>query len=506
MIAVRSYATRFAHAFETNVRPFIKKGIDVAASHPVAAGLLLGLVLRGVWIIHAQTVPINDYKWYYERAIDIAQGKGYTVEGIPTAYWPVGYPAFLSIFFYLLGPSLHLASALNVLLSVGVLWLSYDIAKHVFESRRIGMLTLLGLTVYPSQVFYCSLVSSEVLFLFLIMLGVRILISEARFPTKQLIAGVVFGIAVLVKPIAVLAPLFCFIQRSPGQQKNGGTVFVFKRIAVSYAGVFLLVAPWLLRNYELFGDPFISTNGGINFLIGNNPDANGRYFWSSKVGELIGSDGAADVVNSITNPRIEVIRDRKALQYGLNFVKQNPWAVLKMVPKRFAYLYNSDHDGLGLSPNSNRGTGMLSWGSQVYMQLADKYHVFVFTVFCFSVLYLFPRKWTIPGATFQFILLFVVTVMLIYVFGPRKIPLTLTLLLGGFTIINEVFLRRRPSLSGFQLFGLAIVAGLTGFYLLFFGQARFHFPLVPFMVMYDVAIVGSMLIPADQSHLRNANL
>ena len=79
--------------------------------------LLVALAVRLIWATVFDPTPVSDFGWYHARAIDMAAGAGYTVDGVPTAYWPVGYPATLAAVFRLFGPSLLAARILNALLS-----------------------------------------------------------------------------------------------------------------------------------------------------------------------------------------------------------------------------------------------------------------------------------------------------------------------------------------------------------------------------------------------------
>src|SRR4051795_11062609 len=47
--------------------------------------------------------PASDASWYHARAIDIDDGLGYQESGYPTAFWPVGWPAALAMFYMLAG-------------------------------------------------------------------------------------------------------------------------------------------------------------------------------------------------------------------------------------------------------------------------------------------------------------------------------------------------------------------------------------------------------------------
>jgi hypothetical protein len=73
--------------------------------------LRLGLILA---------VPIDQYSdnlWYYNRGISIGSGQGYSEGGVPTAYWPPGWPRFLGPLFWLFGPSALVGQIANLTLS-----------------------------------------------------------------------------------------------------------------------------------------------------------------------------------------------------------------------------------------------------------------------------------------------------------------------------------------------------------------------------------------------------
>src|SRR6266446_152016 len=84
-------------------------------THFVPACVMLGIVVRLLWIVLVNPEQIYDCRWYLRRAITMANGGGYSFEGTPTAYWPVGYPAFLAAQFWLFGPSEFLAKVVNIL-------------------------------------------------------------------------------------------------------------------------------------------------------------------------------------------------------------------------------------------------------------------------------------------------------------------------------------------------------------------------------------------------------
>lgn len=54
--------------------------------------------------------------------------------------------------------------------------------------------------------------------------------------------------------------------------------FKLKKIALFFVGGLIILSPWMYYTYTTIGEPTISTNNGINFYIGNNPEATGRFY------------------------------------------------------------------------------------------------------------------------------------------------------------------------------------------------------------------------------------
>ena len=65
----------------------------------VAANFLMAAVLRIGWVSLYEIYPVSDCQFYFQSAIDLARGNGYLRNGALTAFWPVGYPAFLAELF-----------------------------------------------------------------------------------------------------------------------------------------------------------------------------------------------------------------------------------------------------------------------------------------------------------------------------------------------------------------------------------------------------------------------
>src|SRR5437868_20672 len=154
--------------------------------------LALAAVVRVGWIVFIAAIgahQASDASWYYDRAVDLASGRGYSIDGIPTAYWPVGYPGFLGLLFRFAGPGYGLVYLSNLLLLLLAIYLSGAIALRLFKSRSVAGLTMLILALYPNQIAYTTLALSEPLFLCLGMAAILLLLDPNPTPHWWRLAG-----------------------------------------------------------------------------------------------------------------------------------------------------------------------------------------------------------------------------------------------------------------------------------------------------------------------------
>src|SRR5215813_11691166 len=167
-------------------------------------------------LLTASGLPVSDAKWYFDRAVSIVHGNGYAFDGIPTAFWPVGYPGFLALLFW------------------------------------IALFRILVLTAFPNFIFYQNLLLSEMLMTAILSISLLALIV-ARRNYQFLATGVFFGLATLVKSQALFLPLLPFIYDVWGHPAPKAVVH---RYALLAAGMLLIIFPWSMRNYFVF-DRFI---------------------------------------------------------------------------------------------------------------------------------------------------------------------------------------------------------------------------------------------------------
>ncbi len=302
----------------------------------VPALFALYLVPRALVIACAVT-PTSDADWYYSRAALLAHGLGYVgSHGQPTAFWPVGWPWLLSLAFRVGGVSVWTVGAVNWLAAALTGWLTLDLARRWSGSELAARIALLALAVYPNAVLYVPLALTEVVYTALLM-GAIWLTTVRRGWAETVLAGLVFGLATLVKAQtlvivpAILAIMLwrerAVLQRLPGLAARGAVILL---------AAALVIAPWTLRNHrELGAWVTVSTNGGITLLTGNNDSAHGGYT----------PDDA--LVRSIEplKERDEVAYDAAARKLGIDWIKTHQARFFANAPLKIWHLWGPDGDG-----------------------------------------------------------------------------------------------------------------------------------------------------------------
>ena len=176
---------------------------------PALAVVAVSVAARGAWVTIVHAHPVSDYLFYYESAVSLATGHGYSILGHPTAFFPVGYPAFLTGLFAALGPSLRVVSVSGV-----VLWtlaaLFACLLGVELRGRVTGVIAGLLVALAPDFLVFTGLAASESLFVPLLAVVCLLL---GLTPANRLgwrraaVIGVVLGLAILVRSTAVVLPV-----------------------------------------------------------------------------------------------------------------------------------------------------------------------------------------------------------------------------------------------------------------------------------------------------------
>lgn len=384
----------------------------------IALILVAGLLLRIAFIILHQRPLISDEREYHQLALNLIEIGTYAIDGEPTAYRPVGYPALVAAIYSVTGATPLTVKLAQALLDVGTAFLLFLLVPSTDVRRRILVVTVWSL--YVPAILYTNFLLSETIFTCALVLFVYLIArAQLRSVFSSVVTGAILAILVLIKPsIALLAIL---LLPSCGKAK-----LPLHRIALMLLCAAILLLPWLMRNHRTLGTFVLTTNAGINLLIGNNPDATGAY--------------TAHIADSIFHRSLaEPQRDSVAMQLAFGYIVAHPDRFLLNGVKKLAHLFTSEG-------------GLLVWSFHPNPESRDER---------------FANKYAaIPWP------LIVLT----------NLPYMLVLLAG---IIG--FLSSPRETLWYILAAILLTWLLVHF--LFFGGSRFHFPLMPFFTLYASTLV-----------------
>jgi 4-amino-4-deoxy-L-arabinose transferase-like glycosyltransferase len=376
---------------------------------------LVALIVRLGWAgLIAERQPRFDEKAYIGHAIRLSEGEGYVDEAKrKVAFWPVGYPLCLAAAYHLIGTSR--ATGLGLQISIGTLTclLLYLLGKRIFGTL-IARVAALLLAIYPNYVLFSSLQLSEPLFTLLLIGAFAFLLRSLNIGRwEYAAAGILLGFAVLTRPAILLFPLLLpFWYASQGWRWR----HAFVASLIVFCSTLATISPWMIRNYHISGRwTDISTSGGDNFWVGNNPLALGGYVRPENIYAPLWDGAGYDW--------------QRGYRLGWATIRDAPWEAVIRGFRKISYFFALETDGV-------------LWNLKGFERPP-------------------PLFWTL-------ILLLLTNIAYVVMLG--------TGLLG---------LLSSPCPSPLTTLFMLLTAYLLMITIAFFGDPRYHFPLVPFMLLFS---------------------
>jgi len=248
----------------------------------VGAVLLVALALRIWHLLETRendpyfNLPSVDPKVYHDWATRIAAGD-WVGDGV--FFLSPLYPYFLAVIYSLTGPSILAAKVVQLLIGTANCLLVYSLGRQVFDART-GLLAAGMGAVYSMSIFYDGILLITAIQTPLNLATVLLLLRAERSwrPRDWFVAGACLGLSALARPNVLLFPGFVIAWLYLGFRGQHSMRKVTTSAALFCIGIGLLVFPVTARNYFVGHDlVLVSSQGGVNFYIGNGPDANGVF-------------------------------------------------------------------------------------------------------------------------------------------------------------------------------------------------------------------------------------
>jgi 4-amino-4-deoxy-L-arabinose transferase-like glycosyltransferase len=320
-------------------------------------GLGIGLRLIYVLLAGKSQLTWGDEVTYDLLAQNLMAGRGYSfVPGHPSLLRAPLYPFFLAGLYALFGHQYAVVLGVQVLVGGLSTLVLVIVGQRLFGELTAPIVAGCMFACHPLLIFATSLLYSEIVYLFVLLLFTFSCLKMAEGPGRKgwaAVTGALLGTTVLMKPnllllVVALAFWLWLVLRHLGRALVLGGLVLLTMGAV--------VLPWTLRNYHVSGELVpVSANMGLNLWQGIHPGADGAAYPLKQVDPLEGYS--------------EVERDHTYRQWALEQIQSDPQRFLALMPRKvvkfFAPLETSNRGRLPL-----RFSYLVDWGWVAFLGLS----------------------------------------------------------------------------------------------------------------------------------------
>lgn len=291
----------------------------------------VAILLRIIWAVLIPVIPLSDSFAYDTFAINIWQNNTYGWEADkPYSYWPVGTSGIYSLFYSVFGHVYWPIVIFHIAISIGIIYFTKTLCERFFDDKRVAMIAGWLLALWPTMIFYCTILGSELLYMFFSLAGMYWFTQQKGSVLKNsLIAGLLFAAAYYVRPLITVAMVICIFTCAVMLKERWQSLAL--KSLISFAVLALLVAPWAYRNYHTH-NAFVpmSTNSGAVFWMGNQPGTNGGYVPTPP-----------EMANMDTHERSQILKAR-----AMEYIKEEPLAFISRTLKKFITFHTYETIGV----------------------------------------------------------------------------------------------------------------------------------------------------------------
>ncbi len=219
----------------------------------------IALTVSGLFLFYSYgRVLVSDEVQYETLGWNLASGHGYSLS-LETPYKPTAlrepaYPVFIAHIYKIFGRHYIFVYIMQIFLFSCALILMFKICKEIFGEKVAKYSTFLT-AICPTLTNYSVIYYSEILFIFLLSLTVYFAILAKKTENiKWFIAvGIAMGLVILTKAAMIFSPIFIVVFFLLGRNKNLNIINYIANIILVVFLIAIILTPWILRNYSLFG-------------------------------------------------------------------------------------------------------------------------------------------------------------------------------------------------------------------------------------------------------------
>ncbi len=418
--------------------------------------LILALGLRWlhlalIWHSDLVRVPIIDAAFYHGWAQYIAT-QDFVGKGV--FFMSPLYPYLLALIYKIFGADPGWAMLFQGLMGVGTVYLLFRWARQVIGVKPALIAGFIA-AFYAPYIFYDAtlLTASLILFLSSIILNLSERILKSVNPKRLLVLGITIGLSALARPSVLLFPIlmggeFIRIKRKKGWSDVGWLV----------VGIFIILIPVGLRNLIVGGEFTLTTSSaGMNFYVGNNPDATGLY-WEAPFLSSVEPQYEDEEYRRVASEALErELTTREAGRYwltrSLDWMLNEPVAYLTLLAKKVFFFLNRAEFAnnisiyIGYSESKVLKLNPFGWWLIAPLGIGG------------LILLLRNKGWGVAGLAWIWLVTYFLVNVIFFVSSEYRLPATLVLIMGAGYLIFEVFtsFKKRAFENGLRIVALGLI-------------------------------------------------
>ncbi|OIO79428.1 MAG: hypothetical protein COW11_05480 [Candidatus Omnitrophica bacterium CG12_big_fil_rev_8_21_14_0_65_43_15] len=305
------------------------------------------LAVRFIFLNQFQASPFFDVdvkgvdpSLYHEWAKELAEGYW---PGYRLLYGHPFYPYVVSFIYRIFAADSYIVTVFQCLSGALSSVLIYFIARRLF-SRPAGIIASVLAALYAPFLFYEGLLVPNTLAILLNLSAFLMLLNILDWPNvrRTFLAGLLLGCSLITNSGIAPFIIVSFFWMVFALRKNKKAVFT--HAACILVGIALPLAMISLKHFTAEGrfDTF-GAHGGINFYVGNNPEANGAFrapmgFTPSAEGLSMDSAKYASDLSGreLSAKEVSEFWYKRAFSY----IKSHPFLWLKLQMRKFILFWN----------------------------------------------------------------------------------------------------------------------------------------------------------------------
>ncbi len=328
--------------------------------------LVLGFGLRIAYIRLIDTPPFSDMADYETMALNLLDGKGLIMSDLYKAYRPPLYPLWIAAVYMWGGIEPYNLYLTQCVMSILTVILTYLFTYWLFApappgqaapgisgpeaerkkamARTIALISAALFCFDETSIFFCGQMLTETLFTLFFAAWAYLLVRGIFCPSLPLAtaAGIIGGLGILTRPNLLpilLGGTYWFFRASRKYYKPPpddwhrfsllDSPFAPPFVMVLYA--FLVVSFWTMRNHAVLGEIVpVSTNQGVNFYLGHHEEFGYNSFGDKEgIRMQLRARGSYD----------ELVESKIFTMIALRYIRSHPWEDMKNNLSKVYHLY-----------------------------------------------------------------------------------------------------------------------------------------------------------------------